>query len=58
MTPLITLSIAFVAFNAGLAFGFMILAIVRNHYEDEDSGAPEGDQTTRFRQSPRSPSAH
>ena len=60
MNGLVVLSIACAAFVAGFTFGLMFVAVVRSHYErqDYDLGAPEGDQTTRFRQSPRSPSAH
>ena len=43
MTPLIVLSIAFVAFNGGFALGFMLLAMFQaNSSSDEESGAPEG----------------
>lgn len=59
MTPLLALSIACAAFVAGFTFGLMFVAVVRARYElhDYDFGAPEGDQTTRPDQSPRSPSA-
>lgn len=50
MSALVVLSIACAAFIAGAIFGLMILALVRNHYEDDMSGAPEGDQTTKFSQ--------
>jgi hypothetical protein len=50
MSALVVLSIACAAFIAGTIFCLMILALVRNHYDDDMSGAPEGDQTTKFSQ--------
>lgn len=44
MTGLVVLSIACAAFVAGFTFGLMFFAMVRSHYEKD--------------QSPRSPSAH
>lgn len=55
MTPLLALSIACASFVAGFTFYLMFLAVVRSHYEQDDCGAPEGDQTTRFGQSRSSP---
>lgn len=57
MTGLVVLSIACTAFVAGFTFGLMLLAVVRSHYEQDDCGAPEGDQTTKFGQSGSSPAA-
>lgn len=59
MSPILTLLMAFAAFNIGFIVGLMFFAMVRARYElhDYDFGAAEGDQTTRPDQSPRSPSA-
>lgn len=52
MSPILTLLMAFAAFNIGFIVGLMFVAMVRSHYEKDDCdlGAPEGDQTTRFGQ--------
>lgn len=57
MTPLIILSVACTAFICGFALGLMGFAITWEFFgdlPDDEAGAPEGDQTTKFGQ--RSPS--